>query len=163
MSSFNRRTVLFGAAACLTVGGFTPAFGRTGGGTRLDGAILMDEPKTEAAYQLTRRIEDRLGRNLNARFGLSYSIDLTEVPIANTANNINTRYNILGEITYALRDLDSGAVVTSGKMNNFTSYSRSVTTLATQAAEKEARDRLMLILGDQIITRLIITAPDLPA
>ena len=163
MSSFNRRTVLCGAALCLTVGGFTPAFGRTGGTTRLDGAILMDEPKTEPAYQLTRRIEDRLGRNSNARFGLSYSIDLTEASVTKTANNINTRYNILGEITYALRDLDSGAVVTSGKVNNFTSYSTSGTTVATQAAEKDARDRLMSILGDQIITRLIVAAPDLPA
>jgi LPS-assembly lipoprotein len=163
MSSFNRRTILFGAVLSLVGCGFTPAYGPDGGATRLEGSILLDEPTTRPAYQLTRHIEDRLGRSSNARYGLSYAIDITEAPIAISANNVTTRYNILGEITYALRELDTGAVVTSGKVDNFTSYSTSGTTVATQAAESDARDRLMVILGDQIITRLIVVAPDLPA
>jgi len=164
MSSFNRRTVLLGALATGLAGcGFTPAYGPGGSAAQLNGAILVDEPTTRPAYLLTRHLEDRLGRAANARYGLSYSIDISEAPIAISPNDVTLRYNVLGEVTYALRDLGSGAVVTSGKVDNFTSYSTSGTTVATQASEKDARDRLMTILGDQIITRLIVATPDLPA
>ena len=163
MSSFSRRVFLGGAAIALTGCGFTPAYGPGGGAARLDGNILMDEPKTQPAFQLTRHIEDRLGRASNPRYGLSYAIEIAEEPIAISENDVTLRYNVLGEVTYALRDLSTGAVVNSGKVDSFTSYSTFGTTVATQAAERDAQDRLMVILGDQMITRLIASAPSLPA
>ena len=163
MSSFNRRIFLFGTASALSACGFTPAYGPGGGGSRLHGNLQLDAPKTRPAYLLTRHLEDRMGRSNSAQYGLSYSIDLSEAPIAISTNNVTARYNVLGEITYALRDLHSGAVLTSGKVENFTSYSTTGTTVATQASEKDARERLMVILGDQIVTNLLAAASDLPA
>ena len=162
MSSFNRRSLLIMAAFSLTACGFTPVYAPGGGGNRLHGNIAVDDPKTRPAYLLTRHIEDRLGRSVDARYGLSYSIELDLAPIAISANNVTTRYNVLGEITYALRDLQSGAVLTSGKVENYTSYSTSGTTVATLASQKDANERLMTILGDQMVTRLLAAAPDLP-
>lgn len=163
MSSFNRRSFLLLAGLGLAGCGFTPAYGPGGDGVLLQGRIEVDAPQDRPAYLLTKHLEDRLGRSSDPRFGLSYSIDISEAPIAISSNNVTTRYNILGEVTYALRDLQSGAVVSSGKVENFTSYSASGTTVATQAAEKNAQERLMIILGDQMITRLLAAAPDLPA
>lgn len=168
MLSFNRRVFLrLGASGLALSGlgacGFTPAYSPEGGGARLQSSIEVDAPTTRPDYLLTRHLEDRLGRSTDARYGLSYSIDLSEAPIAISANNVTTRYNVLGEITYALRDLQSGAVLTSGKVESFTSYSTSGTTVATQASEKDAQERLMVILGDQIVTRLLAAAPNLPA
>ncbi len=162
MSSFNRRIFLLGAAALAAGCGFTPAYGPGGGAERLDGQVAMDAPTNQPAYQLTRHLEDRLGRASNPRYGLSYAIDISESPTAISENDVTLRYNVLGQVTYALRDLSSGMVVSSGKVDSFTSYSTSGTTVATQAAERDARDRLMVILGDQMITRLIATAPSLP-
>ena len=51
--------------------------------------------------------------------------------------------------------------MTSGTVNNFTAYSATGSTVATLAAERDALERLMVILGDQITTRLF--AADLPA
>lgn len=164
MSSFDRRSFLTLAASGLLAGcGFTPAYGPTGAAVQLTGNVLADDPTEQAAYQLVRHLEDRLGRANNPRYGLSYAIEVEELPIAISSNNVTTRYNVLGEITYVLRDLDTGAVLHSGKVDNFTSYSTSGTTVATQAAEKDANARLMTILGDQIITRLIAASPGLPA
>ncbi len=162
MSSFNRRAFLVLSASGLAACGFTPAYGPQGGGGALQSNIEVDAPTTRPDYLLTRHLEDRLGRATSARYGLSYAIDLSQSPIAISANNVTTRYNVLGEITYALRDLQSGAVLTSGKVDSFTSYSTSGTTVATQAAEKDAQERLMVILGDQVVTRLLAAAPDLP-
>ncbi|MFK7939855.1 MAG: LPS assembly lipoprotein LptE [Roseovarius sp.] len=163
MSLFNRRSFLVLSAASLSACGFTPAYSPGGGGAGLQDAIEIDAPTTRPDYLLTRHLEDRLGRSTNPRYGLSYSIDLSEAPIAISANNVTTRYNVLGEITYALRDLQSGIVLSSGKVDSFTSYSTSGTTVATQASEKDAQERLMVILGDQIVTRLLAAASKLPA
>lgn len=167
MSWFDRRRALFGAmslsAAVLAGCGFTPAYAPGGGGARLSGAVLVDTPDTRPGYQLTRHIEDRLGRASDPRYGLSYAIRFAESPIAISGKNVALRFNVLGEITYALRDLETGEVLSTGKVDNFTSYSTSSTTVATQAARQDAEDRLMRVMGDQMITRLIATAPDLAA
>ncbi len=164
MSSFNRRFFLLaGSASALSACGFTPAYGPSGAATRLQNAILVDEPKTRDAYLLTQNIEERLGRAANPRYGLSYAITTRDNAIAITAANVTNRFNLEGSITYALRDLQTGAVVTSGKVDSFTSYSASGTPVATQSAERDARTRLMSILADQIITRLIAASPGLPA
>ena len=52
-----------------------------------------------------------------------------------------------------------GAVVTQGNVGGFTGYSATGSTVATTAARTDAQDRLMVILADQIVTRLIAAAP----
>jgi LPS-assembly lipoprotein len=44
--------------------------------------------------------------------------------------------------------------VISGSVDNFTSYSATGTTVATLAAERDAQERLMIQLADQIFVRL---------
>lgn len=162
MSSCNRRYFLLSGAA-LAGCGFAPAYGPSGSATRLRNAILVDEPDTRPAYLLTREIEEKLGRASPGRFGLSYSISLDEEAIAISSDNVTTRYNLLGSVTYALRDLSDGAVLVSGKADSFTGYSASGTTVSAQAAERDAEARLMVILADQIIRRLTVEASGLPA
>lgn len=161
MSWYNRRLFLISAAA-LAGCGFTPAFAPGGAATRLQGRVLVDEPDSRPGYLLTRRFEERLGRANPARYGLSYSIGLTDSAIAVSSTNVISRYNKIGTVTWALRDLETDKVLTSGKAENFTSYSASGTTVITQAAERDAEARLMAILTDQIITRLIADAEKLP-
>jgi len=156
MLSYNRRQftltalALFGLAGC----GFSPVYAPGGGGAALLDAVRLDDPKTRADFLFVRSMEERLGRAAEDRYGLSYAITLREDAVAISANNVNTRYNIIGDVTYALRDLSTGAVVTSGKTRNFNGYSASGTTVATQAAQRDARARLMTILANDVTTRL---------
>lgn len=161
MSWYNRRLFLISAVA-LAGCGFTPAFAPGGAATRLQGRVLVDEPDSRPGYLLTRRFEERLGRANPALYGLSYSIGLTDSAIAVSSTNVITRYNKIGKVTWALRDLQTDKVLISGKAESFTSYSASGTTVASQAAERDAEARLMVILTDQIITRLIADAEKLP-
>lgn len=164
MLSFNRRLFLLASsAAALSACGFTPAYGPSGAATRLQNTILVDEPKTRGGYLLTQNIEDRLGRASSPRYGLSYTITTRDNAIAITAANITNRFNLEGSVTYALREMNGGAVVATGTVDSFTSYSASGSTVATQTAERDARTRLMTILADQIVTRLIAASAGLPA
>ena len=64
---------------------------------------------------------------------------------------------------FSLRDMTTDKVLTSGKVENFTSYSAEGTTVSELAAKQDAEERLMLIMADQMITELTAKAGNLPA
>ena len=161
--SFDRRLFLLSSLAVTAGCGFTPAFAPGGEATRLQNSVSLDDPGDRADYVLVRRFEERMGPAAPARYGLSYSVAMIETGIAISSNNIITRYNVLGSITYALRDMSTDKVLTSGKVENFTSYSAEDTTISAQAAKQDAEERLMLIMTDQMITRLTAEAGKLSA
>ena len=162
MSCFNRRLVLLCGLAALAGCGFTPAYAPSGDGGALLNRVQVTAPSTRAGFLLTRELESRLGRVPDARFVLTPSISLQRSAIAISAQNVATRLNLLGNVTYTLRDTQTDIVVARGSVDSFTSYSASGTPVAAQAAERDAEERLMRILADQLITRLLAAAPDLP-
>lgn len=160
MSLYSRRSLLalpLALAAC----GFTPVYGTDGSGTKLRGQVLVQEPVSQAGYLITRHLETRLGRSGgSARYGLDLVISLEEDEIAIDESGDIDRFNLIGIVEYALRDMTNGTIVTSGQVENFTAFSTTGSTVATLAAERDAVERLMVILGDQITARLFAT--DLP-
>ncbi|MEL6519856.1 MAG: LPS assembly lipoprotein LptE [Pseudomonadota bacterium] len=153
---FDRRlalTALLATAAC----GFEPAFAPGNSGDQLRGQILVDTPQDREDFNFVTRLEDRLGRNGAAPLLLSYDITTSRDGVAITADQQTQRFNLVGQVTYEVEDQASGAVLTSGTVSSFTSYSTTGTTVATQAAEDDAYERLIVILADQLITRLIAT------
>ena len=106
---------------------------------------------------MTRHLEDRLGRTDTPDYRLSYDLALSEERIAITANNITRRFNLVGTATYTLETLD-GRVITEGSVENFAAYSATGSTVETLAGERDAHERLMVILADQITTQILATA-----
>lgn len=148
------------AALPLAACGFTPAFGPAGPARALAGRIATDDPADKNAFDFVGRIEERLGRPDAALWQLSYSISATQVGLGITSSNDITRDNLLGSVSYSVKRLDSGAVATSGRIERFTSYSASGTVIATSTSERDAHERLMRILADQLVTDLIASSAD---
>jgi LPS-assembly lipoprotein len=86
------------------------------------------------------------------------ALDLTEEGLAISGSNDITRYNVVGVAGYTLYSLSSGEFLLQGKVDSFTSYSASQQPVATQAAERDARARLMIALADKISAKLLIAA-----
>jgi LPS-assembly lipoprotein len=145
----------------LTACGFAPVYGTDGSANVLMGSVLVQEPKTRDGYLLTKQLESRLGRTTDPRFDLGLEITTTLETLNINAEGDIERYNLIGSASYTLRDKQTGKITASGKVNSFTGYSATGTTVATQAAQQDAQKRLMIILADLIITNLIATA-DLP-
>lgn len=145
----------------LTACGFTPVYGTDGSINVLMGSVLVLEPKTHNGYLLTKQLESRLGRTTDPRFDLGLEITTTLETLNINAEGDIERYNLIGSAPYTLRDKQTGQITASGKVNSFTGYSATGTTVATQAAQQDAQKRLMIILADLIITNLITTV-DLP-
>jgi LPS-assembly lipoprotein len=161
MSSCNRRLLLAAGLALLAGCGFAPVYGPGGSGTALMGQVEVTEPDTRAGFLLTREIESRLGRASGARYELRPRIAIATEAIAIDRTNVSSRFNMLGRVHYALLDRQTGASVTTGMVESFTAFSAAGSPVATQAAERDAEQRLMTILADQLVTRLIATTPDL--
>lgn len=152
-----RKALLLLAATPLAACTFTPAYAPGGGAAGLLGVIRVANPDTKNAFDLVERLEERLGRPQGARFDLEYQITTNRIGVAITPENAITRYNLSGLVNWQLKD-DSGATVAEGVAQSFTSWSATGSTVAGLAAEEDAAYRLMRILADQIVTRLIATA-----
>lgn len=155
MSLFDRRVLLMlplALAAC----GFTPVYAPGGTGQSLQNAVLVKAPSDRSEFLLVQRLEERLGRATAPRFDLAVTLSTqTDSLGIDSAGNAD-RLSIIGTATYSLTDSATAAPVAEGSVNSFTGYSASDSTVATLAAERDAQERLMIILADQIIARLLV-------
>jgi len=157
MSWCNRRWILtapLAVAAC----GFEPVYGPQTAAMALYGSVRVDAPETPDAFVLVRELEQRLGRSTTPAFQLSYVLVTQDDGQAVTESGDITRFSLVGVVDYTLRSVDSGTIVASGTVDNFTGYSATGSTVETLAAERDAHERLMIILAEQIATRLNATA-----
>ena len=172
MSSFraDRRLALAGLLA-LAGCGFAPALAPGGPAAGLGAGLEVDPPDNRNEFDLVRRLEQRLGRSEAPRYRLSYQLDTRKEGVGVTPQQELVRYNVIGKLRYALHDLRTGEVVTSGSVEAFTGYSVGAVdtaatppstnaTIATLAAERDAYARLMVILADLVVARLMATSAD---
>ncbi len=161
MSSFNRRFLLL-APLALAACGFTPAYAPGGGADKLLGTIWVQDPTDKNGFDLVERLEERLGRPEDIRYDLGYRITTEAVGVGITTDNQITRYNLKGVVDWTLTERATGARIAGGRVQNFTAYSATGSTVAGLAAEEDAAFRLMRILADQIVARLIAESARLP-
>ncbi|MDG4646813.1 LPS assembly lipoprotein LptE [Roseibacterium sp. SDUM158017] len=163
MSSSDRRSflALLGAlplAAC----GFTPVYGPGGTGGAVRGRVDFADPDSALEFSLVARLEDRIGRAAGAQYLLDYTIRTRESALALTGAEDINRININGTATFTVTDTATGAQVQSGEVTTFTAFASSGSPVATTAARRDAEQRLMIALADQIVSRLLAGADDWP-
>jgi len=134
--------------------GFTPVYAPDGAGTVLQNQVLVDKPDDRAGFLLVRRLEERLGRAGDPTFRLAVDLTVTEEARAIDPDGDIRRIHLIGTAEYALSDLATGAQKESGTVDTFVGYSATGTTVATLAARRDAQERLMIILADQIVLQL---------
>ncbi|MEM1129077.1 MAG: LPS assembly lipoprotein LptE [Pseudomonadota bacterium] len=162
MSWSDRRGVLLSLAA-LAGCGFTPAYAPGGPGAALNNQVVVRPPEGFYEFDLGQHLENRLGPPAVAVYGLAFTLQTDSERVAITEEQDTNRFNIVGTASYRLYNLAGDQTVTRGSVSSFTSYSATGTTVATNAAERDAYRRLMVILGDKIILRLIAALDDTPA
>lgn len=138
----------------LTACGFEPAYGPGGTGTALQNRVLVDRPIDREGFLLVRQLEERLGRAADPAFTLSVDLRLAQEDRAIDPDGDIRRYHLIGRATYTLRSSATGDVVRTDTIGNFVGYSATGTTVATLAAKRDAEERLMTILADQIVQQL---------
>lgn len=144
--------------------GFTPVHAPGGAGHALYDRVLVAAPEKVksnsdvAAYALVRALEEKLGRGTLQAYQLDLELEQKSEGQAITADNDITRFSVEGTAKYTLTRLSDGVVMASGTVKNFTGYSATGSTVETLAGERDAEERLMEILANQIVTRLYSNA-----
>ncbi|MEC3860881.1 LPS assembly lipoprotein LptE [Mesobacterium sp. TK19101] len=164
MSLFDRRKLLTCglAFAGLSGCGFAPAYGPQGGAQRLQRQVALNVPTDRNGYLLNRRLEERLGRAEAAAYDLTVTVTTDRQGLGSTQDGRTTRFHLLGNARMVLRAAGGDQVLFEGATSAFTAYSTTGSTVATLAAERDASERLMVILADQITDWLIGIAASLP-
>lgn len=153
-----RRAVLLGLLTLASCG-FAPAYGPGGPGGRLRGRVAVEAPDTPDGFRLRARLEDRLGPAgaAAAVLGVEPLVEVLEAGI--TPDGAITRYNLEGRAAWRLTT-PAGAVLAEGEATGFTGYSATGTTVATRSAAEDARERLVVLLADEIVARLLLLPPE---
>ncbi len=158
MSSSDRRVFLLGLAA-LTGCGFEPVYAPGNRADGLRGRIDIAEPADEEGFALVRRLEDRLGQSGGGDLTLNAEIRLDEEAVGFLPDGSISRYNVLGQVSWSLND--GAGQRLSGSERSFTSYSATSTTVATIVAQRNAHERLMIVLADRIVADILAGAESL--
>ena len=111
--------------------------------------IYIAEPNTHPEYLLVRNLEERLGHNPNANLLLKHDVWVYEEDIAYGA----ARVQIVGQVGYHLISRDDERVIASGKVVSFAGHMPN--NPLYQTSKSAATERLMQILADKLITKLI--------
>lgn len=159
MSSSDRRTLLALLAVLPLAGcGFAPVYGPGGAGNALRGRLRVEPPDTRQGFVFVARIEERLGRTDAPDHVLTWDIDTTERDLAITGTNDITRINLNGTLRFRVVEVGSDVQVQAGEVTTFTAYSTTGSPVATASARRDAEDRLMIALADQLVSRLLAGA-----
>lgn len=157
MSLFNRRTLLTALAALpLAACNFQPVYGPGGAGSVIRDQIRVASPNSRLEFALVARLEDRLGTGPS--YDLDYALTTTQRNVAIDVTESINRINLVGSLSFTVRAVGSGATVQSGEVSTFTSYATTGSPVATESARRDAQDRLVVALADQLVTQLIAGA-----
>jgi LPS-assembly lipoprotein len=148
---------MLAVALLLGACGFAPAYAPGGPGEALRGRVTVEAPDTADGYAIRARLEDRLGLPEAEAGTLSVTVDVAREPAAIDQDGAITRYDLDGTATWSLSTADS---TTSGSVDAFTGFSATGSTVATRAAEEDARARLMTLLADAVVARLLLLPAD---
>lgn len=148
----DRRAAL---AALLALGacGFRPVYAPGGTGTALQGRVRAADPATRADYLFVAALEDRLGRPEHPRFDLDYRIEVDRIDAGRVGGLGATRVVLSGRLDYTLRE--AGQARAHGQATAEAVFSATGTQLAVQAAEDDAESRLMRMLAESLVSRLL--------
>lgn len=154
-----RRAVLlapFLLAAC----GFAPAYAPGGPGDRLRGRIAVEAPATPDGFRLRAALEDRLGPPATAGAALlAVTPEVEIVRIGLLPDGTPARARLDGRATWRLAS-PAGPLLAEGVEDAFTGAVATGPAVSVRAAEADARERLMALLADRIVARLLLLPPE---
>jgi LPS-assembly lipoprotein len=156
---FSRRVALLGLlglAGC----GFAPMYGD---GAATQGIFAFESDESVLGFRLRARLANRLGQTANPQFAVKATLTVSERAATITEGNDTSRLNVIGSANWSLIDLATNQQIKTGKVEGFTSYSASASTVATQTAKDDAGARLAVILADLIATRVLVATSDQPS
>ncbi len=158
----NRRTFLGGAGlGLLSACGFTPVYKQGGAASGLFNQMTFTVVEGRFGFELRERLIERLGMAApDARYRLTFDLDIESRDLVVNETKDVIRYNLTGVAKYSVTDRTTNALLFRDTVKSLTAYSATSDTYPTTVAERAANIRLVRSLADLMVARLSITAQD---
>jgi LPS-assembly lipoprotein len=158
---WSRRALLAAAAAALAGCGFQPLYAeREEGEAEAElAAVKINTIPNRNGQILHNLLLDRMnpkGRPVAPLYALDIQLTEQKANIGIIKDSTATLAQLASTATYTLYDLKKRAVLQSGRSRSFTSYSIVQSEFATLAAEKDARERTLRELAEDITTKVAV-------
>ncbi|GEM_PF-593413 len=162
MLLYDRRKLLLTTALAPLAGcGFTPLFDSGGAAAGIFGMLRFNLIESREGFLLLDRLESRFGAAGNdAVYDVKIELIIEEKKLTLTAATSLERVTVNGAAILTVVDTRADAEVFADKLRETTGYTSSSETAVTVSSRRDARDRLVNALADQIVNRLAATAPD---
>lgn len=117
--------------------------------------IDLKEPKTSNEFRLNRYLVSRVGDAEDAEFLLKYELFTKTKRTALSFDGKAYRIRIHGEVKFSLIHNSRNVVLISSSVKDSLGYSDAILAVTDQASERDAYERLMVLLGDKIVDELL--------
>ena len=142
-------------AAC----GFRPVYKAGSAARAIHGALEFNLIDSREGFALLEALENRLGAGgPNAPYAVTIDLMIEEEDLVLTVATGLVRYTLDGIAKVKVIERASGEEVFSDKLRDEVSYSGNEETLVTNTSKRDAHDKLIRALADQIVLRLSSTA-----
>lgn len=160
MSLPDRRSLLLSLAALpLAACGFQPVYRKDGAASRLKGQIRFNLIDSRNGFILLEHLETRLGRPVGEpRFEATITLGTVEEELVLATASSLSRFTLNGRAQVKVTDTQTGTEVFNDSFRETTGYTASAETAVTTAGKRDANDRLMRAMAEQIVLRLTATA-----
>ena len=139
---------------CLSGCGFRPVFGDNGAGNALRNNVSFQTEDTVFGFRVRNALSNRFGAADDPELVVTLDLSEQQSTAAVTSEGVTTRFDLTGRANWVLSTV-SGSEMSRGSVQTFTSYSATGSTVATQAAEIDAREKLGVALADLVAADLI--------
>ena len=136
--------------------GFTPVYGENSSAREVLENLTFEDPNSRIEQLFLKAVEQRLPPPANPKYQVEYRIVLSYQGLDQVGAS---RVLVFGQVVSEFVDLNTSAVKFASSVDGFTSY-----TYSSEFAEfqkQDAEERLMQILADKFITRLMIQSQKL--
>jgi LPS-assembly lipoprotein len=158
---WSRRSVLSGALATLAGCGFAPLYAeREEGEAEAElAAVKINTIANRNGQILHNFLLDRMnpkGRPATPLYALDIQLTEQKANVGIIKDSTATLAQLASTANYTLYDLKKRTALQSGRSRSFTSYNIVQSDFATLAAEKDARERTLRELADDIATKVAV-------
>lgn len=159
---------LVAAAALLLAGcGFEPLYAPSGPAAALTGTVDVGVIQGTPGFSMRERLVDRLGPAEAARWRLDVDLSFEKRGVAITEKDVTSRFDVTGIAIWSLTPLGTDAPGLQGEERATTGYSAPTSdtssAYAILSAQRDAEERLAVLLADRIARRVALAAGDAPA
>ncbi|MEL0285704.1 MAG: hypothetical protein VW949_04040 [Paracoccaceae bacterium] len=156
--SLYKRIIGFRALLLLGACGFKPVYATSTSTNSVRNNFDLSAPTDRGTYEFHHNLNGQISDNPQAQYALSYTIFQSATNAATDADGKSHRGVLKGSLAYRITRKINGETVKTGKVKGFTSYYALASSVASDAAGRDATKRLMKILSDNLVDELMMVA-----